>query len=163
MGWKMPNVKAVPEGYHNVTPYLFVRGAARAIEFYKSVLGATERMRMPMPDGRIGHAELQIGDSVIMLADENPQMNIKSPETLGGTSNSLHVYLENVDAIVDRAVKAGAKLLRPVADQFYGDRTGTILDPFGQQWSIGTHIEDVSPEEMEKRMSKMASQAAGQG
>lgn len=157
----MAKVKPIPEGYHNVTPYLFIRGAARAIDFYKNVFGAKERMRMPGPDGKIGHAELQIGDSVVMLADENPQSQAKSPETLGGTSNSLLIYVENTDSVVDNAVKAGAKILRPAADQFYGDRMGTILDPFGQMWSIGTHIEDVSPEEMKKRMAKASSQAAG--
>lgn len=157
----MSKVKAIPEGYHSVTPYLFVRGAARAIDFYKNTFGAVERMRMPGPDGKIGHAELQIGDSVIMLADENPQMQAKSPETLGGSANSIYLYVEQVDSVVDKAVQSGAKLLRAVADQFYGDRMGTILDPFGQMWSVGTHIEDVSPEEMKKRMTKMASQAAG--
>jgi PhnB protein len=158
----MANVKPIPEGYHSITPYLFVRGADRAIDFYKNVFGAIARMRMPGPDGRIGHAELQIGNSVFMLADEHPEAQVRSPETVGGSSNSLHLYLENVDSVFDKAIKAGAKVLRPVADQFYGDRTGSILDPFGQQWSIATHIEDVSPEEMKKRMSKMASQAAGQ-
>lgn len=158
----MAQVKPIPEGYRSLTPYLYVRGAARAIEFYKNAFGAIERVRMAGPDGKIGHAELQIGDSIIMLADEHPQAHAKSPETVGGSSNSLHLYVENVDSVVDKALKAGSKLLRPVADQFYGDRTGSILDPFGQMWSIGTHIEDVSPEEMKKRMSKMASQAAGQ-
>lgn len=157
----MAKVKPIPEGYHNVTPYLFIRGAARAIDFYKNVFGAKERMRMPGPDGRIGHAELQIGDSVVMLADENPQIQAKSPETLGGTTSSLHLYVEHVDSVVENAVKSGAKILRPIADQFYGDRVGTIVDPFGQMWSVGTHIEDVSPEEMQKRMAKVSSQAAG--
>jgi PhnB protein len=157
----MAKVTAIPDGYHSVTPYLFVRGAARAIDFYRTALGAVERVRMPGPDGKIGHAELQIGDSIIMLADENLQMQAKSPETLGGSTNSLHLYVESVDAVVDKAVKAGAKLVRAVADQFYGDRMGTILDPFGQMWSIGTHIEDVSPEEMKKRMTNLASKAAG--
>lgn len=157
----MAKVKPIPEGYHNVTPYLFIRGAARAIDFYKNVFGAKERMRMPGPDGKIGHAELQIGDSVVMLADENPKIQAQSPETLGGTSGSLHVYVEHVDSVVENAVKSGAKILRPVADQFYGDRTGTIIDPFGQMWSVGTHIEEVSPEEMQKRMTKFSAQAAG--
>ena len=159
----MAKVKPIPDGYRSVTPYLFVRGAARAIEFYKNAFGAIERARMPGPDGKIGHAELQIGDSMIMLADENPQNQAKSPETLGGAASSLVLYVENVDSIVDKAVNAGAKIVRPVADQFYGDRMGSIVDPFGQIWSVGTHIEDVSPEEMKKRMTKMASQAAGQG
>jgi PhnB protein len=139
-----------------------VRGAARAIEFYKDAFGAIERVRMPGPEGKIGHAELQIGDSMIMLADENPQNHAKSPETLGDTAISLHLYVQDVDSVVDKTIKAGAKIVRPVADQFYGDRMGSILDPFGQIWSVGTHIEDVSPEEMKKRMGKMASQAAGQ-
>lgn len=157
----MGKVKPIPAGYHNVTPYLFIRGAARAIDFYKNVFGAKEKMRMPGLDGKVGHAELQIGDSVVMLADENPQMQSKSPETLGGCANSLLIYVEHVDSVVDNAVKSGAKVVRPVADQFYGDRMGAIVDPFGQMWSVGTHIEDVSPEEMQKRMTKMMSQAAG--
>lgn len=154
----MAKAKPIPKGYHNVTPYLIVRGASRAIDFYKNAFGATERMRMPGPDGKIGHAELQIGDSVIMLADETPQF--KSPDALGGSTNSLHLYVEHVDAVIEKAEKSGAKILRPVADQFYGDRVGTLVDPFGQIWSIGTHIEDVTPEEMKKRMAKTASQAA---
>jgi PhnB protein len=157
----MAKVKPIPEGYRSITPYLFIRGAARAIDYYKNVFGAKEKLRMPNPDGKIGHAELEIGDSVVMLADENPHIQAKSPETLGGTTASLLLYLENVDSVVDNAVKAGAKILRPVADQFYGDRMGTILDPFGQMWSVATHIEDVSPDEMKKRMAKAASQAAG--
>ena len=156
----MTKVKAIPEGYHSVTPYLFIRGAATAIDFYKNVLGAKERMRMPGPDGKIMHAELQIGDSIIMLADENPQIGAKSPETLGGTSSSHHVYVENVDITTQKAVSAGAKLVRPVKDEFYGDRSGTIIDPFGHMWSIATHIEDVSQEEMKKRMAKVMSQSA---
>lgn len=156
----MAKVKPIPEGYHSVTPYLYIRGAGRAIDFYKSVFGATEKLRMPSPDGKIMHAELQIGDSVVMLADENPHSQAKSPETLGGVTNSILLYLENVDSVVDNAVKLGAKILRPTEDQFYGDRMGTILDPFGQMWSVATHIEDVSPEEMKKRMAKLASQAA---
>ncbi|MGH9583007.1 MAG: VOC family protein [Bryobacteraceae bacterium] len=157
----MAKVKPIPEGYHSITPYLFIRGAARAIDFYKNVFGAKEKMRMAGPDGKVGHAELQVGDSVVMLADENPQSQAKSPETLGGSTNSLLLYLENVDSVVENAVKSGAKMLRPVADQFYGDRMGTILDPFGQMWSVATHIEDVSPEEMQKRMAKASGQAAG--
>lgn len=156
----MVRVKPIPEGYHSVTPYLYIRGAARAIDFYKNVFGATEKMRMPTPDGKIMHAELQIGDSVLMLADENPKSHAHSPETLGGVTNGVLLYLENVDSVVERAVKAGAKILRPSEDQFYGDRMGTILDPFGQMWSVATHIEDVTPEEMKKRMTKLASQAA---
>jgi PhnB protein len=157
----MANVKPIPEGYRSVTPYLFVKGAAKAIEFYKNVFGASERMRMPTPDGKILHAELQIGDSVIMLTDENPQMGATGPQTLGGTSISIHAYFENVDEVAQKAVEAGAKLIRPVKNQFYGDRTGTLVDPFGHMWSVATHVEDVSPEEMQKRAAAAMSQAAG--
>ncbi|HXA78669.1 MAG TPA: VOC family protein [Candidatus Acidoferrales bacterium] len=156
----MAKVKPIPDGYHSITPYLFIKGAADAIDYYKSVFGAKERMRMPGPNGRIMHAELQIGDSVVMLADENLEIGAKSPKTLGGVSSSLHTYFENVDKIAEKAVSSGAKLVRPVKDEFYGDRTATIVDPFGHMWSIATHIEDVSPEEMQKRMSKATSQAA---
>jgi PhnB protein len=156
----MAKVKPIPEGYHSLTPYLYIRGAARAIDFYKNVFGAQDKVRMPGPDGKIMHAELQIGDSVLMLAEENLQNNAKSPEALGGTTNSLLIYTENVDSVVESALKSGARILRPVADQFFGDRMGTIADPFGQVWSVATHIEDVSPEEMKKRMAKMSSQAA---
>ena len=156
----MANVKPIPDGYHSVTPYLYIKGAASAIDYYKNVLSAKEHVRMPGPNGRIMHAELQIGNSVIMLADENLEMDAKSPETLGGVASSLLVYVENVDAVTQKAVTAGAKLVRPVEDQFYGDRMGTISDPFGHVWSIATHVEDVSPEEMKKRMAKVTSQAA---
>jgi PhnB protein len=151
----MANVKPIPENYHAVTPYLFVKGAAKAIDFYKNVFGATEMMRMPGPDGQIMHAELKIGDSVIMLSDEHPQMNAISPQTLGGSPVLLHVYMQDVDAVVQKATSAGAKLLQPVKDQFYGDRSGTIADPFGHIWSVATHVEDVSPEELRKRMASM--------
>jgi PhnB protein len=156
----MSNVKPVPEGYHSVTPYLFIKGAANAIDFYKKVFGAKERMRMPGPNNQIMHAELQIGDSAIMLADENPQIGARSPETLGGPTSSMHVYVANVDAVAQIAVESGAKLVRPVNDQFYGDRSGTIIDPFGHMWSIATHIEDVSPQEMQLRAAKAQSEAA---
>jgi PhnB protein len=156
----MANVKPIPNGYHSVTPYLYIKGAAKAIDYYKDVFGAKERVRMPGPNGRIMHAELQIGDSMIMLADENLQIDAKSPETLGGVASSLALYVENVDAVTQKAVTAGAKLVRPVQDQFYGDRSGTISDPFGHVWTIATHVEDVSPEEMKKRMAQLASQAA---
>ncbi len=156
----MGSVKAIPEGYHNVTPYLFVRSAASAIDFYKNAFGATEIMRMAGPNGRIMHAEIRIGDSIVMLADENPQTGMMSPQTIGGFSVSLHVYVENVDAVIQKAVASGAKPLRPIKDQFYGDRSGSVLDPFGHMWSIATHVEDVSPEEVRKRMATM-SQAAG--
>jgi PhnB protein len=146
-------VRPIPEGYHSVTPYLIVDGAAAAIEFYKKVFDATEVMRMPAPGGRIGHAEIKIGDSHIMLADENPEMNARSPKSVGGSPLSLLLYVDDVDKTVERAVAAGAKLERPVEDKFYGDRMGAIEDPFGHQWYVGTHIEDVSPEEMKKRMA----------
>ncbi len=150
-------VKPIPEGYAAVTPYLSVKGAAEAIEYYKKAFGATERMRMPSPEeGKIAHAEIQIGDAIVMLADESPEMGGRSPRTVGGTPVSLVLYVENVDQTVDRAVKAGAKILRPVEDKFYGDRMGGIEDPFGHQWYVGTHVEDVSPEEMKRRMEAMA-------
>jgi PhnB protein len=141
----------IPEGYPRVTPYLIVDGAGSAIEFYASVLGASERMRLPMPDGRIGHAELELGDSVIMLADENEPMGIRGPARIGGTPVTLHVYVEDCDAAFERALAAGAKELRAVEDQFYGDRSGQFEDPFGHRWNVATHVEDVPPGEMEKR------------
>ena len=153
----MPN--PIPEGYPRVTPYLIVDGAARAIDFYSSVLGASERMRMPAPDGRIGHAELQLGDSIIMLADEHPEMDVRGPAAFGGTPVSLHVYVEDVDAVFERAVEAGARASRPVEDRFYGDRSGQFEDPFGHRWDVSTHVEDVPPEEMSKRAE--AAMAAG--
>lgn len=143
--------RPIPEGYHSITPYLIVTGAASAIEFYKHAFGAKEVMRIPHPDGRIGHAELQLGDSRIMLADEFPEMGARSPMSLGGTPVSILLYVEDVDAVTKRALAAGAKMLRPVKDQFYGDRTGTLNDPFGHQWTIATHKEDVSPDELKKR------------
>jgi PhnB protein len=145
--------KPIPEGYHSVTPYLIIKGAAEAIEFYKKAFGAKEVLRFPQPDGTIGHAEVLIGDSHIMLADEPPDSTHSSPSSLGGTTFSLMLYVENVDAVFDQAVAAGAKVLRPVADQFYGDRTGGIEDPFGHQWYLATHVEDVSEEEMKRRMA----------
>ncbi len=149
-------VKHIPDGYHSVTPYLIIKGATRAIEFYKQVFGATELMRFPGPGGTIGHAEIKIGDSPIMLADEHPQMGYRSPESLGGTPVSIMLYVEDVDRVVERAVKAGARLERDVADQFYGDRNGTIKDPFGHVWTVSTHKEDVSQEEMERRAAASA-------
>jgi PhnB protein len=151
----MANVKPIPDEYPRVTPYLIVDGASAAIEFYARVFGASERMRMPGPDGKIGHAELQLGDSMIMLADEYPEMDQRSPKTIGGTPVTLSVYVEDVDDTFDRAVQAGAKALRPVEDQFYGDRAGQFEDPFGHRWSIATHVEDVPPEEMAKRAEAM--------
>ena len=149
-------VNPIPEGYRRVTPYLIVDGAAAAIDFYASVFGATERMRMDAPEGRVGHAELEIGDSVIMLADEHPEMNARGPRSVGGTPVSLHMYVEDVDGVFERAVEAGAKSVRPVEDQFYGDRLGSFEDPFGHHWSVATHVEDVSPDEMSKRMAEAA-------
>ena len=144
-------VKPIPDGYHSVTPYLIFNGGARAIEFYKQAFGATELFRMEGPDGRIGHAEIRIGDSHVMLADEHPEIGARSPQSIGGSPISLMLYVEDVDATVSRAVEAGAKLTRPVANQFYGDRTGGVEDPFGHAWYIATHVEDVAPEELKKR------------
>jgi PhnB protein len=144
-------VKPVPDGYSTVTPYLIISDAAAAIEFYKKAFGATERMRLAAPDGKVGHAEIQIGDSPIMLADEFPEMGARSPQTIGGTPVGLALYVENVDAQFERAVAAGAKVLRPLQDQFYGDRSGTLKDPFGHQWTLASHIEDVTPEEITRR------------
>jgi PhnB protein len=143
--------KAIPDDYQRVTPYLYIDGASSAIDFYCSVLGARERMRMPAPDGRIGHAELEIGDSVIMLADANPEMDVRSPKSIGGTPMALHVYVDEVDSVFGQAIEAGAKQLRPVENQFYGDRSGQFEDPFGHRWSVATHVEDVAPDEMAKR------------
>ena len=152
----MADVKPIPEGYPRVTPYLIVDGGAAAIEFYGKVLGATERMRMGGPEGKIGHAEIEVGDSLIMLADEHPEMDAVGPKTVGGTPVTIHVYVEDVDDTFKRAIDAGAKELRGVEDQFYGDRSGQFEDPFGHKWSIATHVEDVAPDEMEKRIAAMA-------
>jgi len=151
-----------PEGYHNVTPYLCVSDATRAIEFYKEAFGATEIMRMEAPGGKIGHAEIQIGDSHVMLADEFPELKFLSPQTLGGPSCHFYVYVEDVDARVEQAVASGAKLVRPVKDQFYGDRSGGVEDPFGHHWYFATHIEDPSPEEIKRRMEAEMGQGAGE-
>ena len=144
-------VNPIPEGYHSVTPYLIVKGAADAIEFYKKAFGATELFRMDQPDGRIGHAEIKIGDSAIMLADEFPELGHKSPPTLGGSPVSLLIYVEDVDAVFAQAIASGATEERPVEDKFYGDRGGSLIDPFGHIWHIATHIEDLSPEQMQER------------
>jgi len=151
----MTSVKPIPDGYPQVVPYLCVDGAAAAIEFYRAVLGATERMRMAGPDGRIGHAELELGDSLIMLADEHPEVGIRAPKAYGGTPVTISVYVTDVDAVFARAVEAGATALRPLENQFYGDRTGQFEDPFGHRWSVATRIEDVPPEEMAKRAEAM--------
>ena len=150
-------VNPIPEDYPRVNPYLIVDDGAAAIDFYMSVLGATERMRMEGLDGKIGHAEIEIGDSVIMLADENPDAGAQSPKTVGGTPIFLHVYVEDVDAVFARALEAGATERRAVADQFYGDRTAGFVDPWGHLWSIASHVEDVPPEEMEKRAAEAMS------
>jgi PhnB protein len=150
--------KLVPEGYHSLTPYLSIKGASAALSFYKKAFGAEEVYRLEMPDGRIGHAELQIGDSKIMLADEMPEMAdavTRSPRTLGAATAGFHVYVADVDAQFARAVEAGATVKRPIKDQFYGDRSGTVEDPFGHIWTLATHIEDVSPEEIKKRMASL--------
>ncbi|MFF5919838.1 VOC family protein [Streptomyces flavochromogenes] len=144
-------VQPIPEGYPRVTPYLCVDGAAAAIDFYVDVLGAEERMRMPAPDGKIGHAELAIGNSVIMLADEFPGIGFRSPRSIGGTPITLHVYVSDVDAVFARALARGAKELSAVKNEFYGDRTGQFEDPFGHRWNVASHIEDVPAEEMGKR------------
>ncbi|MEY2410470.1 MAG: PhnB protein [Verrucomicrobiota bacterium] len=145
----------IPEGYHTATPYLVCTGAARAIDFYKEVFDAREVLRMAGPAGRIMHAEIQIGDSRLMLADEFPEMDARSPQTIGGTPVGLCIYVKDCDATFARAVAGGAKVLRPLQDQFYGDRSGTVSDPFGHKWTISTHIEDVPPAEIEKRAAIM--------
>ena len=150
-------VKPIPQNYHSVTPYLIVQGAAKAIDFYKKAFGATEIMRFPGPNNTIAHAEIKIGDSPIMLSDE--QHGYRSPQGYGGSPISLMVYVENVDKVFKQAVDSGAKSVRDVADQFYGDRVGTLTDPFGHTWSIGTHVEDVSMEEMQKRMAALPKSA----
>lgn len=150
----MANVKPIPDGYPRITPYLIIDGASAAIDFYCKVLGATERMRMPGPDGKLGHAELVIGDSVIMLADEQPEMSIRGPKTIGGTPVTISVYVEDVDDVFQRASNEGAKVLREVKNEFYGDRTGQFEDPFGHWWSIATHVEDVPPDEMAARAAE---------
>jgi PhnB protein len=158
----MSKVKPIPDGYHNVTPYLIVNDAAAAIEYYKKALGATEVMRMPTPAGKIMHAELQFGDSRVMLADECKEMGAVCPATVGGSPVTIMLYVENVDKTVDLAVAEGATLVRPVADQFYGDRSGGFVDPFGHKWYIATHIEDVPPEEMGRRAAEAQKEAQKQ-
>jgi PhnB protein len=151
-------VKPIPDGYHAVTPYLIIKGAADAIEYYKRAFGATELFRFPTPDGKVGHAEIKIGDSPIMLADEYPDMGYKGPQTLGGSPTSIMIYVEDVDTIFNQAVAEGATIKEALQDKFYGDRMGTIIDPFGHRWHIATHKEDVSVEEMQRR-----AKAAGHG
>jgi PhnB protein len=148
-------VHHIPEGYHSVTPYLVIDGAAEALEFYKNAFGATELMRMPAPGGKIGHAEIKIGDSHVMLADEHPEQGHRGPKSIGGTPVGIMIYVEDVDSMFRKAVSLGATETRPVETQFYGDRMGALTDPFGHNWMISTHVEDVSPEEMERRMKAM--------
>jgi PhnB protein len=147
----MAKAKPIPEGHNRVSPYLIVNGGARALDFYKKAFEATELFRMAAPDGKIGHAEIKIGDTVIMLADEHPDHSAYAPGHFGGSPVSLHVYVEDVDKVAGRAVAAGAKITRPVADQFYGDRLGTLEDPFGHTWHVSTHLEDLTPEEIGRR------------
>jgi PhnB protein len=154
------SVKPVPDGYHTVTPYLIISGAAAALEFYKMAFGATELFRMDAPGGKIGHAEIKIGDSPIMLADEYPDMGYRGPKAIGGTPVSIMIYVEDVDTVFNRTVAAGAKVKQAVKDQFYGDRSGTLEDPFGHVWTIATHKEDLTPEEIGKRAQECMKQQA---
>jgi PhnB protein len=144
--------KAIPDGYHSLTPYLIVNGGAKALDFYKKAFGAEELFRMPMPDGRVGHAEMRIGDSIFMLADEFPERGIRAPS--GNPPVQLMIYCDDVDSVWKRSLAAGGTELRPVQNQFYGDRSGTLTDPFGHQWTVATHVEDVPPAEMERRMAQ---------
>jgi len=157
----MAKVKPIPDEYPRITPYLIVDGAGAAIGFYGTVFGATERMRMPAPGDKIGHCELQIGDSLIMLADESPEMGQRSPKSIGGSPVTISVYVEDVDETFDRAVKAGATVVRAVEDQFYGDRSGQFEDPYGHRWSVASHMEDVPPAEMAKRASEFMAEGEG--
>jgi PhnB protein len=154
-------VQPIPAGYHTVTPYLIVKGAASAIDFYKRAFGASELMRLASPEGKIGHAEIKIGNSHIMLADEFPEMGARSPQTLGGSPVSIMLYVEDADARFNQAVAAGAKVLRPMKDQFYGDRSGMVSDPFGHDWAIATHKEDLTAEEIQKRSEAYMKQQGG--
>jgi PhnB protein len=153
-------VSPIPAGYRSITPYITVRGAAKALEFYKAAFGAKEIMRFEMPGGVVAHAEIEIGDSRIMLADEMPEYGNRGPESLGGASGGLCIFLPNVDVAFAKAVAAGAKTTKPVQDQFYGDRSGTVTDPFGHVWTLSTHVEDVSVEEMQRRMAELMKGAA---
>lgn len=145
------SVKPIPEGYHSVTPYLIVRGAATAIDYYTKAFGAKELFRFPAPDGKIGHAEIKIGDAPIMIADEYPDMGYNGPQSLGGSPVSLMIYVEDVDTVFNRAVASGGTVKEALQDKFYGDRMGTLVDPFGHIWHVATHKEDISMEEMERR------------
>jgi PhnB protein len=161
MSTPQKKVEPIPAEYPGVTPYLAVNDAAAAIEFYKTGFGATELMRLPGPDGKIGHAEVKIGNAIVMLADEHPDAGHISPKSLGGSTVKLHMYVEDVDSFFENAVAAGAKVLISITDQFYGDRSGRLEDPFGHVWLVSTHIEDVSPEEMQKRMDAYSQAEAG--
>ncbi|MDQ4095879.1 MAG: VOC family protein [Actinomycetota bacterium] len=153
----MADVKPIPDGYPQLTAYIIVDGAKEAIEFYERVFGARERMRLPAPEDKVGHAELVIGDGLLMLADEFPEMGVHSPKTIGGSPVIINLYVEDVDAVFATALEEGAKEIRPLENQFYGDRTATVVDPFGHRWSIATHIEDVPPDEMQRRMEAAGS------
>ena len=156
----MAAVKPIPDGYHSITPYLIVDGAAAAIDFYKKVFGASEMMLLPGPAGKVMHAEVKIGDSIVMLADEFPEMNVQGPASIGGSPVGICLYVEDVDATFNKAVDAGATVERPLQDQFYGDRSGTVVDPFGHKWTVCTHIEDLSPEEIQERMAQAMPETA---
>jgi PhnB protein len=145
-------VNPIPDGYASVTPYLIVDGGVKALDFYKAAFGATEIMRMEQPNGKLGHAEIRIGNSIIMMADEHPQMGYRGPKALGGTPVSILLYVEDVDTVAAKVVKEGARVLRPVENQFYGDRSGTFEDPFGHVWTVASHVEDIAPEEMKRRV-----------
>ncbi len=155
------SVSPIPAGYHTATPYLIIKGAAEAIEFYKQAFGAEEVLRMEQPNGKLGHAEIKIGDSHIMMADEVPEMGFRGPETLGGSPVGILLYVKDVDSMFAQALAAGGKELKPLADQFYGDRSGTLTDPFGHVWTIATHVEDVPPEELNRRFEEMMKQHGG--
>lgn len=155
-------VKAIPDGYHSVTPYIICRDAGRALDFYKLAFGAQELFRLPAPGGKIGHAEIKIGDSIVMLADEHPDFQAHSPQKYGGTPVTMLIYVQDVDKAFPQAIAAGGKETRPIKDQFYGDRSGTLTDPFGHIWTIATHKEDVTPEEMDKRFKAMMQQSQQQ-
>ena len=157
------SVKPIPDGYHTATPYLIIQGAAKAIEFYKQAFGATELMRLGGPDGKVGHAEIKIGDSIIMLADEYPDMGFRGPQALGGTPVSLMLYVEDSDTMFAQAIAAGGTVQKPVQDQFYGDRSGQMIDPFGHVWTISTHKEDLTPADIEARLTGMVKQPGSGG
>ena len=149
-----PNIKPIPEGMHNVTPHLVCAGAADAIEFYKKAFNAVDMARIPQPDGKIMHASIRIGDSVVMLVDEFPDWGVRGPKSLGGSPVTIHLYVEDVDAFIERAVGAGATITMPIAEMLWGDRYGQLEDPFGHRWSVATHVRDVSPDEIQQAMLK---------